>query len=61
LTNNRKLIAVRVAPELYEKIKYCSDRANNSVSAWLELILKQKVTEIYGMINKSENVDNGGK
>ncbi len=57
----RKLIAVRVQPELYDKIKFCADKANNSVSAWLELILKQKVSEIYAMLNKSENIDNGGK
>lgn len=59
--NNKKLVAVRVQTELYDKIKFCADKANNSVSSWLELILKQRVTEIYNMLNKSEIVDNGGK
>lgn len=58
---DRKLIAVRVQPELYDKIKFCADKANNSVSSWLELILKQRVTDIYTMLNKSENIDNRGK
>jgi hypothetical protein len=49
----RKLIAVRVDQDLYDKIKVCADYANNSMAAWCELLVKQGVSRVYGMIPKA--------
>lgn len=47
---SKKMIALRVDQDLYDKIKVCSDYANNSMAAWCGLIIKQSVTKVYGMI-----------
>ena len=68
MTNTKKMIAVRVDQDLYDKIKVCADYANNSMGAWCELINKQSVAKVYGMIPKinpndepSEMNDNTGE
>jgi hypothetical protein len=64
----KKMIAVRVDPDLYYKIKVCSDYANNSMAAWCELLVKQGVSRVYGMIpghadevKSAETNDNKGE
>lgn len=53
MTNTKKMIAVRVDQDLYDKIKVCSDYANNSMAAWCELLIKQGVSRVYGMIPRA--------
>jgi hypothetical protein len=50
MMKNNKLIAVRVPQELYDKIKVCADYANNSMCGWCELLIRQGVSKVYGMI-----------
>ena len=64
----KKMIAVRVDQDLYDKIKVCSDYANNSMAAWCELLIKQGVSRVYGMIRgqvgevkSAETNDNKGE
>ena len=48
--NQKKMIAVRTDQDLYDKIKVCADYANNSMAGWCELVIKQSVAKVYGMI-----------
>ncbi len=50
MINQKKLIALRVPKELYDKIKVCADYANNSMGGWCELLVRQGVSRVYGMI-----------
>ena len=41
--HRRDKVAFKLSPELYARIKACADRAQLSVSSWLEQVVREEV------------------